>query len=285
MAHHISADGFITRPDGSRFPAIGYGTFQLRDTAATAAAVTAALDAGYRLIDTAADYGNEAGVGAGVRMSDVPRSDIVVSSKVWPKDLGYDATLRAFEHTIANLNLDYLDLYLIHWPCSRELNAASWQALERLQSEQRVRAIGVSNFTIAHLQALFDTATVAPLVNQVEYHPWQFDPALHQFCTEHDILVEAWSPLMQGAAFTDETLTRIAQKHRRSAAQVALRWSVQQGAIPLPKTRSPERMRENFAVFDFRLNADDMAAIAAMHSGKRLGPDPDSYPFCSKESA
>jgi diketogulonate reductase-like aldo/keto reductase len=272
--------------NGQMFPAIGYGTFDLRDDAETAAAVLAALDAGYRLIDTASNYGNETGVGEGVRRSHLPRSDIFVSSKVWPTDLGYEATLRAFEDSLSRLGLEYMDLYLIHWPCSPQLNAGSWKAMERLQADQRVRHIGVSNFNISHLQALAKTADIPPLVNQVEFHPLFYNTALRDYCQSQGILLEAWSPLMQGKAFSCETLAAIARKHNKSAAQVTLRWCIQMGAVPIPKTKNPLRMRENLALFDFHLDPTDMDAIQRMNTGKPLvGPDPDSYRFCPERPA
>lgn len=281
MKSSSTDNAFITRSDGTRFPSIGYGTFQLEGDDDTAAAVKAALDTGYRLIDTAANYGNEIGIGEGVRTSHIPRDEVFVSSKVWPSELGYDKTLRAFDETITRLNLDYVDIFLIHWPCTHELNAASWKAIERLYSEGLIRFPGVSNFTIQHLEVLLQTATVVPVVNQIEFHPLYFDQALNQFCREREILVEAWSPLMQGTALSDAELARIAQKYNRTPAQIVLRWSVQMGAIPLPKTRNPARMRENFAIFDFQLDDDDMATIAKMFTGQRFGPDPESYQFCS----
>ena len=270
----------VTLHDGSSFPAIGYGTFQLRGVEETAAAVEAAIASGYRLIDTAADYGNEEGVGLGVRRSAVPRSDVVVSSKVWPTDLGYEKTMRAFEKTLRRLGLDYLDLYLIHWPCSRELNAAGWRAMEQLHDQGLIRRLGVSNFTIDQLERLMETATVPPVVNQVEYHPGFFEAELKRYCAKRGILLEGWSPLMQGAAFTNPTLDGIAGKHGRSVAQVTLRWSVQSGVVPLPKTRTPQRMRENISIFDFTLDGEDMTAISGLRTDDRLGPDPASYQFC-----
>lgn len=269
---------------GEDFPAIGFGTFNLSEGAETANAVIAALDTGYRLIDTAANYGNEAAVGKGIKESRVHRSEIILTSKVWPEDLGYDKTLRAFDHTMSRLGLEYLDLYLIHWPCSAQLNAASWKALERLQTEKRVRFIGVSNFTVAHLESLAQKASIPPLINQVEFHPLYFDAALWKFCHAEGILLEAWSPLLQGKAFSSEILRTIGRKHNKSAAQTALRWCLQMGVVPIPKTGNPDRMRENFSIFDFHLDEEDMETIGRMNTGKHLvGPDPNSYRFCPEK--
>jgi len=271
---------WVTLPDGGKFPAIGYGTFQLREVEETAEAVRAAVSVGYRLIDTAANYGNEEGVGEGIRTCDQPRSEVLVSSKVWPEDLGYDKTRRSFEESLERLGLEYMDLFLIHWPCSDELNISSWKALEKLRDEGLARNIGVSNFTAAHLEKLLAEASVPPLVNQAEFHPRFYDEDIHRYCRERGILVEAWSPLMQGEAFKDETLLHIGRKHQRESAQVALRWCLQMGTVPLPKTRTPSRMAENISIFDFSLDDEDMAAIASLWTGKRFGPDPVSYRFC-----
>lgn len=280
MSYILNDDATFTLSNGTRFPAIGYGTFQLRGREETAEAVRSAIAAGYRLIDTAADYGNEEGVGDGVRTSEVPRSEVLVSSKVWPSELGYDRTMRAFEASLGRLGLEYLDFYLIHWPCSEELNAGSWKAFEELHEQGLVKTPGVSNFTTKQLEPLLASATVPPLLDQLEYHPYFFDRELQEYCADHGILVEAWSPLMQGAAFSNETLGGIGVKHGRTAAQVALRWSVQMGAVPLPKTRTPERMIENKSIFDFELDRQDMADVSALFTGVRLGPDPDTYHFC-----
>jgi len=269
--------------NGDAFPAIGYGTFGLGETEETVSAVLAALDAGYRLIDTASNYGNESAIGQGIRQSNVARSEIIVSSKVWPSDLGYDKTLEAFDLTMRRLDLDYLDLYLIHWPCSPELNAGSWKALEQLLSDRRVRYIGVSNFNAHHLQSLALTANHQPVVNQVELHPLFANESLRSFCAREGILVEAWSPLMQGKAFSDSALIEISRKHSKSVAQVVLRWCVQKGVVPIPKTKSPERMLNNISIFDFQLDEQDMAVIDQLDTGKCLvGPDPDSYRFCQQ---
>lgn len=270
----------FTLSDGTAIPAIGYGTWQLHAEKEAPEAVRAALATGYRLIDTAANYHNEAGVGAGVRASDVPREEVLVSTKVWPEDLGYDKTMRSLEASLARLDLDYIDIILIHWPCSDEANLGSWKAFERLHEQGLVRHLGVSNFTGQHLDALRAQANVPPVLNQVEFHPLFFDTAVYDYCREHEIIIEAWSPLMQGKAFTDATLAPIAAKHGKSGAQVALRWCYQMGVVPLPKTKTPARMRSNLDIFGFALDDDDMATIAGMRTNQRFGPDPESYQFC-----
>jgi diketogulonate reductase-like aldo/keto reductase len=282
---HQTKDNMINQKNEQKttspFPKIGFGTFQLGGKEETARAVTEALNAGYRLIDTAADYGNEDGVGEGVRVSQVPRSEVLVSTKVWPSDLGYDNTLRAFERSLLRLNLDYVDIYLIHWPCSSSLNIASWKALERLTSEKLIRYPGVSNFNLSYLEALLSEAVMPPSLNQIEFHPQFFDQALYEFCLKMGIVLEGWSPLMQGTALKHETLRSIAEKHHRSPAQIVLRWCVQMHVIPLPKTHKPARMIENIDIFDFQLDGKDMTTIKTLFTNRRLGPDPASHHFCS----
>lgn len=274
----------LTLPSGETFPSIGYGTFGLYDKEETAAAIVTALETGYRLIDTAANYNNEEGVGEGVRRSSIPRSDIIISSKVWPSDLGYKNTVMAFDQTMERLGLEYLDLYLIHWPCSAELNAGSWKAMEDLQAQGRVRHIGVSNFTVPHLQALAATANTPPLVNQVEFHPLYANREIWQFCRQEGILIEAWGPLMKGKAFDSHTLSSISRKHGKTPAQVVLRWCLQKGAVPIPKTKTPSRMLENISIFDFHLDDADMSNIDCMDTGEiLLGPDPNAYQFCPQQ--
>ncbi|MEE1735902.1 aldo/keto reductase [Streptomyces sp. BE147] len=261
--------------NGVEIPQLGFGVFQVPDDETTAA-VTTALEAGYRSIDTAAIYGNETGVGRALAASGLPREDLFVTTKLWNADQGYDATLRAFDASLAKLGLDYLDLYLIHWPTpARDLYPDSWRAVGRLVSEGRIRAAGVSNFQPAHLQRLLDDSRLVPAVNQVELHPGLQQAELRAFHTEHGIATEAWSPLAQGAVLDDPAITAIAARTGKSAAQVVLRWHLQLGNIVIPKSVTPARIRQNLDVFDFQLTDGDMAAIAATDRGLRTGPHPD----------
>ncbi|MFD0402865.1 aldo/keto reductase [Kitasatospora sp. NPDC127121] len=263
--------------NGVEIPQLGFGVFQVPD-AETTAAVTSALEAGYRSIDTAAIYGNETGVGRALAASGLPREDLFVTTKLWNADQGYDATLRAFDAGLAKLGLEYLDLYLIHWPTpARDLYLDSWRAVERLASEGRIRAAGVSNFQPAHLQRLLDESRLVPAVNQVELHPGLQQAELRAFHTEHGIATEAWSPLAQGAVLDDPAITAIAARTGKSAAQVVLRWHLQLGNIVIPKSVTPARIRQNLDVFDFQLTDEDMAAIAATDRDLRTGPHPDQF--------
>ncbi|MEV8329026.1 aldo/keto reductase [Kitasatospora sp. NPDC056731] len=263
--------------NGVEIPQLGFGVFQVPD-AETTAAVTSALEAGYRSIDTAAIYGNETGVGRALAASGLPREDLFVTTKLWNADQGYDATLRAFDASLAKLGLEYLDLYLIHWPTpARDLYLDSWRAVERLASEGRIRAAGVSNFQPAHLQRLLDESRLVPAVNQVELHPGLQQAELRAFHTEHGIATEAWSPLAQGAVLNDPAITAIAARTGKSAAQVVLRWHLQLGNIVIPKSVTPARIRQNLDVFDFQLTDEDMAAIAATDRDLRTGPHPDQF--------
>ncbi|HET6501891.1 MAG TPA: aldo/keto reductase [Amycolatopsis sp.] len=272
----------VTVPDivlthGAAIPQLGFGVFQV-PSEETATAVGAALEAGYRSIDTAAAYRNEAGVGAAVRASGLPRDELFITTKLWNSDQGYDSTLRAFDASMDQLGLDYLDLYLIHWPLpQRDRYLETWRAFEKLHADGRVRAIGVSNFQIAHLRRLLDEASIAPAVNQVELHPNLQQAELRAFHAAHGIATEAWSPLAQGALLADPTVTGLAAKYARSAAQVVLRWHLQLGNIVIPKSVTPSRIRENIAVFDFALAEDDLEAIKGLDSGTRVGPDPDTF--------
>ncbi|MFD4399823.1 aldo/keto reductase [Kitasatospora sp. NPDC058397] len=263
--------------NGVEIPQLGFGVFQVPD-AETTAAVASALEAGYRSIDTAAIYGNETGVGRALAASGLPREDLFVTTKLWNADQGYDATLRAFDAGLAKLGLEYLDLYLIHWPTpARDLYLDSWRAVERLASEGRIRAAGVSNFQPAHLQRLLDESRLVPAVNQVELHPGLQQAELRAFHTEHGIATEAWSPLAQGAVLDDPAITAIAARAGKSAAQVVLRWHLQLGNIVIPKSVTPARIRQNLDVFDFQLTDEDMAAIAATDRDLRTGPHPDQF--------
>jgi len=265
----------ITLSDGNRIPQLGLGVYKVEDATA-ARIVEGAIDAGYRHVDTAKLYFNEAGVGAGVRASGVPRDELFVTTKVWNDDQGYDETLRAFDASLGLLGMDYVDLYLIHWPAPRkDRYIDTWRALESLKRDGRARSIGVSNFTAAHLERLLATATETPVINQIELQPWLQQSRLREFDAAHGIQTESWSPLARGRAIDDPALAAIGQKYGKSAAQVVLRWHVQLGLVVIPKSNSIERIRENSQVFDFELDDADLAAIAALDAGERTGSDPD----------
>ncbi|GAA5705747.1 aldo/keto reductase [Streptomyces avermitilis] len=266
----------VTLNNGIQIPQLGFGVFQVPD-AETTAAVTAALEAGYRSIDTAAIYGNETGVGTALTDSDLARDELFVTTKLWNADQGYDATLRAFDASIDKLGLDYIDLYLIHWPTpARDLYQETWKAIEKLVADGRVRAAGVSNFQPAHLRRLLDGASLVPAVNQIELHPGLQQAELRALHAELGIATEAWSPLAQGAVLKETALTDIAARHGKSPAQVVLRWHLQLGNIVIPKSVTPARIQQNIDVFDFTLSDEEMTAIAAIDRGLRTGPDPDT---------
>ncbi|MFB7912195.1 aldo/keto reductase [Kitasatospora sp. NPDC056076] len=263
--------------NGVEIPQLGFGVFQVPDDETTTA-VTAALEAGYRSIDTAAIYGNEAGVGRALAASGLARQDLFVTTKLWNADQGYDATLRAFDAGLAKLGLDTVDLYLIHWPTpARDRYVDSWRAIERLTAEGRIRAAGVSNFQPAHLQRLLETSELVPAVNQVELHPGLQQSELRAFHARHGIATEAWSPLAQGAVLDDPAVTAIAERTGKSPAQIVLRWHLQLGNVVIPKSVTPARIRQNLDVFDFELTEQDMADIAATDRGLRTGPHPDQF--------
>ncbi|MEU4563254.1 aldo/keto reductase [Actinoplanes sp. NPDC023936] len=267
----------ITLNNGVTMPQIGYGVFQIPE-AETAAAVTTALEAGYRSIDTAAVYGNEAGVGAALRDAGIPRDELFVTTKVWNTDQGYDETLRAFDASLARLGLDQLDLYLIHWPTPKHGKYLdTWRALESLYEQKRIRAIGVSNFLPEHLRAVADLGGTVPAVNQIEVHPALQQRDVQAAGTELGVVTEAWSPLAQAGVLDNPAITSIATTHDRTPAQVVLRWHVQQGRVVIPKSVTPSRIRENLAIFDFELTADELAAIDALESDGRTGPHPAHF--------
>ncbi|MEV8195600.1 aldo/keto reductase [Rhodococcus pyridinivorans] len=267
----------VTLNNGVEIPQLGFGVFQIPEDETTAA-VSAALETGYRHIDTAAIYGNEAGVGRALADSGLSRDELFITTKVWNSDQGYDATLRAFDTSLAALGLDRLDLYLIHWPTpARDLYADTWRALERLVEEGRLRAAGVSNFQPAHLQRLLDGSSLVPTINQIELHPSLQQSELRAFHAEHGIATEAWSPLAQGAVLDDEAITSIAGRTGKSPAQVVLRWHLQLGNVVIPKSVTPSRIRENFEVFDFELTDEDMSTIAGADRDLRTGPHPDEF--------
>ncbi|MFF9359961.1 aldo/keto reductase [Streptomyces griseoluteus] len=264
--------------NGVEMPQLGFGVWQVPDDEAEHA-VTTALEAGYRSIDTAAIYGNEEGTGKAIAASGVPREDLFVTTKLWNSDQGYDSTLRAFDTSLEKLGLDYLDLYLIHWPLpARDNYLDTYKAFEKLYSDGRVRAIGVSNFLPEHLERLIAETSVVPAVNQIELHPQLQQRAAREFDAEHGIATEAWSPLGQGKGLLEvPAIVAIARKHGRTPAQVVLRWHIQLGNIVIPKSVTPSRIKENIQVFDFSLDDEDLAAIGALNEDKRLGPDPATF--------
>lgn len=266
----------ITLNNGLQMPQLGFGVWQVPDDEATDA-VLKAIKSGYRSIDTAMIYQNEKGVGKAIKEAGVPREELFITTKVWNSDQGYDATLRAYEESLERLGLDYVDLYLIHWPTPEfDQFVDTYKAMEKLYNDGRVKAIGVCNFEIEHLQRLLDECDVVPVLNQVECHPYLAQNELKEFCAKHDIFVEAWSPLDQGGeVLSDDTVKRIADAHGKSPAQVVLRWHLQNNTIVIPKSVTPSRIEENFQVFDFELSADEMDAINELNKDRRKGSHPN----------
>ncbi|MBU9723013.1 MULTISPECIES: aldo/keto reductase [Bacillaceae] len=269
-----------TLHNGVKMPWFGLGVFKVQDGAEAVESVKAAIKHGYRSIDTAAIYQNEEGVGQGIKASGVPREELFITSKLWNADQGYDSALEAFETSLKKLDLDYLDLYLIHWPGpDKNKFIESWKALEKLYKDGKVRAIGVSNFKIHHLEALMSQTEIKPMVNQVEYHPHLGQLELLDFCRKQEIQLEAWSPLKQGQLLDEPTLTAIGEKYGKSAAQVILRWDLQTGVVTIPKSVKEHRIVQNSDIFDFELSAEDMAEIAALNKEERVGADPDEFTY------
>jgi diketogulonate reductase-like aldo/keto reductase len=267
----------LTLHDGVEMPQLGFGVFQIPPEE-TQERVEEALAAGYRHVDTAAAYLNEAGVGAAIAAGGVRREDVFVTTKLWNSEQGYDSTLRAFEKSIERLGTGHVDLYLIHWPLpSRDLFLDTWRAFERIKEEGGARSIGVSNFRVEDLERLEAEAEQRPTVNQIELHPRLQQAELRAWHEDHEVATEAWSPLAQGDLLKDGTIETVAAHHERSPAQVILRWHLQVGNVVIPKSVTPERIRENFELFDFALSEDDMAAIERLDAGARVGPDPGSF--------
>ncbi|MFS0635535.1 aldo/keto reductase [Mesobacillus foraminis] len=272
----------VTLNNGIKMPWFGLGVFKVEEGSEVIHSVRTAIKNGYRLIDTAAVYQNEEGVGKGIRegmkQAGITREDLFITSKVWNSDLGYESTLAAYETSLKKLDLDYLDLYLIHWPVKGKYKEA-WKALEAIYKEGRVKAIGVSNFQVHHLEDLLKAADVKPVINQVEYHPRLTQKELQQYCREHEVQLEAWSPLMQGQLLDNPELQGIANRHGKSVAQVILRWDLQNGVITIPKSIKENRIIENSSIFDFELSSDDMEKIDGLNKNERVGPDPDNFDF------
>lgn len=261
--------------NGQKIPAIGFGTWEVKPSD-TVIAVKQAIEAGYRLVDTAKIYGNEKEVGEAVRSAEVPRDALFVTTKVWNEDQGYDTTREAFETSMEKLGLDYLDLYLIHWPATAR-RADSWRAMRDMNDEGLIKAIGVSNFTVRHLEELKADSMPVPHVNQVEFHPFIYEQQkeLLEYCKQQNILIEAYSPLSRGVKTDNEVIKRVVENTGKTASQVILRWCVQHGTAPLPRSTNPEHIKENLDIFDFELSDEDMSALNDLSDGKRVTWDPE----------
>nr|WP_211171230.1 aldo/keto reductase [Bacillus sp. DNRA2] len=268
----------VTLHNGVKMPWMGLGVFKVADGDEVVHSVAAAIRNGYKSIDTASFYQNEEGVGQGIKESGVPREDLFITTKLWNADQGYESTLTAFETSLNKLGLEYLDLYLIHWP-GKDKYKETWKAFEKLNKDGRVRAIGVSNFQIHHLEDLMGEAEIKPMVNQVEYHPHLTQTELHAFCKKEGIQLEAWSPLKQGQLLNEPVLHEIAQKYNKSIAQVILRWDLQNGVVTIPKSIKEHRIIENSQVFDFELTLEDMERISRLNQDSRAGSHPDTMSF------
>lgn len=276
MTLHISEA--VELANGVKMPWLGLGVYKAKEGEEVEQAVKAALRIGYRSIDTAAFYDNEEGVGRVVRESEVSREELFITTKVWNTDQGYDSTLAAFEASLRRLGMEYVDLYLIHWPVKGKYKE-TWRALETLYREGRVRAIGVSNFQVHHLEDLMADAEIKPMVNQVEFHPFLTQETLRAFCRKEGIQLEAWSPLMRGEVMNVPEIVELSKKYGKTPAQIVLRWDLQHGVVTIPKSVREERIRENADLFDFELSAEDMAKLDALNRNHRFGPDPDNFHF------
>lgn len=259
--------------NGVKMPWLGFGTYKVENGNKVIKSVKEALKVGYRHIDTASYYGNEEGVGTAIKESGVSREEIFLVSKVWNTDQGYENTLKSFENSIKKLGTDYLDLYLIHWPQS--ISKETWKALEKLYKEGRVKAIGVSNFLVKHLEYLLEDAEIMPMVNQVEFHPYLIQNDLMEFCKKNNIQLEAWSPLMRGKVFEIEILKDLAKKYGKTISQIVLRWDLQMGVVCIPKSVTPSRIKENSDIFDFEISKEDIDKIKQLNKGIRVGSSPN----------
>jgi diketogulonate reductase-like aldo/keto reductase len=282
-------DQKITLNNGVQMPAMGLGVWKAEDGKEVEQAVLWALEAGYRLIDTAKIYNNEDGVGRAIKQSGIPREEIFVTTKLWNEDQGYDTGLKAIDGSLQRLGLDYVDLYLIHWPITVKPAAdidlslptkrpETWKAMEEIYKAGKAKAIGVSNYAIKHLEEMKSYASVPPAVNQVEFHPFLVQEQLLNYCKANNIIVEAYCPLIHGTKLNDDRITAVAKKYNKSNAQILIRWSIQHGCVPIPKSTRQDRIKENIVVFDFELSAEDMAALDQLNENYRNTYDPDTMP-------
>lgn len=270
--------GSFTLHNGVQMPYLGLGTYQSDNDQEVVNAVKSALEIGYRHIDTAAIYKNEEGVGKGIRESGIDRKEIFLVSKVWNEDQGYDETLKAFDASLKRLGVDYLDLYLIHWPVSGKYKE-TWRALEYLYAQKKIKAIGVSNFLKHHLEDILQDCKVVPMVNQMEFHPHLVQQDLIDFCADKGIQYESWSPFMQGKVFELDICADLARKYNKSVAQIILRYNLQKGIVAIPKSVHAKRIAANAEIFDFELSSEDISFLDGLETGERIGPDPDNFNF------
>ncbi|AXN39908.1 aldo/keto reductase [Peribacillus butanolivorans] len=268
----------ITLHNGVKMPQVGFGVFKVKNGSETVESVKKAIEVGYRSIDTAAVYENEEGVGQAIRESGISREELFITSKVWNTEQGYETTLQAFDDSLKRLGLEYLDLYLIHWP-GKDKYLETWKALEKLYNEGKVKSIGVSNFHVHHLEKLLANSEIKPVVNQIELHPLLTQVEIRDYCEKHDIKVEAWSPLGRGSLIEEPTINHIAKKHGKSSAQVLIRWHLQHEIVVIPKSITPSRIEENAQVFDFSLSLNEMNQIDALNKNERFGSNPDEILF------
>ncbi|WP_042349220.1 aldo/keto reductase [Bacillus massiliogorillae] len=268
----------VTLHNGVKMPKFGLGVYKVEDGSEVINSIKYAVKAGYRAIDTAAFYKNEDGVGQAIKEIDIPREDLFITTKVWNDNQGYEETLAAFEKSLKKLNLDYVDLYLVHWPVKGKYKE-TWKALEKIYREGRAKAIGVCNFHIHHLEDLLEEAEICPMVNQVELHPYLSQVELRAYCASKDIKVEAWSPLGRGRLLDDSKLAELAKKHNKTVAQIILRWDLQSDIITIPKSTKEHRIIENATIYDFELTDADMQVIDSLNRNERTGADPDNFDF------
>ncbi|MFF2499907.1 aldo/keto reductase [Peribacillus sp. NPDC058075] len=268
----------ITLHNGVKMPQLGFGVFKVKNGNETVESVKKAIEVGYRAIDTAAIYENEEGVGQAIRECGVPREELFITSKVWNTEQGYETTLQAFDDSLNRLGLEYLDLYLIHWP-GKDKYLETWRALEKLYKDGKVKSIGVSNFHVHHLENLLANSEVKPVVNQIELHPLLTQVEIREYCAKHEIKVESWSPLGRGNLLEEPTINHIAKKHGKSSAQVLIRWHLQHDLVVIPKSITSSRIEENAQVFDFSLSLNEMNQIDALNKNERFGSNPDELLF------
>jgi diketogulonate reductase-like aldo/keto reductase len=273
MSKITDLNGTFTLNNGYEMPYLGLGTFQASDGEEVKNSVKYAIDAGYKLIDTASFYGNERGVGEAIKESGVARDDVFVTTKVWNDDQGFEQALKAYDTSLDKLGMDYVDLLLIHWPITGKFKD-TWRAFEKIYNEGRVKAIGISNFLEVHLDQLLPDIKVMPMVNQMEFHPYLIQQSLLDRCAKHNIVYQAWSPIMQGKVFEIDVLKEIGKKYGKNEVQVVLRWDLQRGVATIPKSVNKKRIEQNADIFDFELSGEDMAAINALDHNHRLGFDP-----------